>query len=121
MQDKTRELGVFTIGIGLIFAALTAYVVITSQEPRQTVVAVALIVGMIPSAILILAGLCALVLRTPLAVRLTAGVVTLAFIADAILNLNPIRLIVSAACLYLVWRTAGQAIAQLNSGGNIAN
>jgi hypothetical protein len=111
---------VFTIGIGLIFATLAAYVVMISQSPTQAAVAVALIFGLIPSAILVLSGVCVLVLRRPLAVRLTAGVVTLAFIADALLSFNPIKLIVSAACLYLVWRTAGQAIAQLKGGGPIA-
>lgn len=120
MRDKTRELGVFTIGIGIIFGALTVYVAMISQSPSGNATAFAVVVGLIPSSIFVLAGIYLLVIRSKMSVKFTKWIVTLAFVADALLSLNPIKWVVSAACLYLVWKTAGQAIEQLNRGGEVA-
>jgi hypothetical protein len=118
MQDKRRELGVFTIGIAIIFGGLAVYVAMISDgRGQQAPLAIAIL--LIPSLVLVLAGICVLVMRSALAVRMTAVIVTLTFLADAVMSLNPIKWLVSAACLYLVWKTARQAIAQLQGGGNV--
>jgi hypothetical protein len=114
MQNKTLELAVFTIGLGLIASALIIYTQMISPYQGSLL---PIVIASVPGSILILAGLCLFFVRRKVAVQVVAWIVTVAFVADALLTLNPIKWIISAFCLYLIWRTAGQAIRQIEARG----
>jgi hypothetical protein len=68
-----------------------------------------------PSLILVVAGLYALLSGTSLSVQLATCIVTLAVVAQALFSMDPLWMILSVGCVYLVWRTARQAKQQLRS------
>jgi hypothetical protein len=119
--DKTKELGVFTIGLGIINAALfiAASVILQSPGADLSKFVTFAVVVLTPSLILVLTGAYVLFGRTKLSVNLAKSIVTLAFFGQALLIWNPINWLFSARCLYLVWRTAGQATQQLNRSRQI--
>lgn len=112
--DKTKELGVFSIGLGIIvaFVVILFYLVvprISHFSPFRVALAFA------PSLSFVLAGMYALFSRTTLSVDVAATIVTIGFVAEALLIPHPVGWIFSAVCLYLIWRTARQAKKQLTS------
>jgi hypothetical protein len=112
--DKTKELGVFTIGLGIIVASVLILFFLVVPTPSQSspfrgAVAFA------PSLSFVLAGIYVLFSRTTLSVDVAASIVTIGFVGQALLIPHPVVWIFSAVCLYLIWRTAGQAKQQLRS------
>jgi hypothetical protein len=113
LRDMTTELGVFVIGLGIIIAALMIFAAMIFQSPGADFSPSGLAVLLTPSLVMVIAGTCVLLSRTKLSVRLATWIVALAFVVQSILSMNPINWILSAACLFLIWRTAGGAIRQI--------
>jgi hypothetical protein len=113
LRDKTKELGVFTIGLGIIVAALFTFAAFVLPSPSGQISPSRFAVVLAPSLVFVLTGLYVLLIRTELSVDLARWIVTIAFAGQALLSFHLVNLIFSAVCLYLVWRTAGQAIQQL--------
>lgn len=116
MRNKSRELGVFTVGIGIIFSAIVLYGLFITPLRGQEGVILKFVPFLIPGAILVLAGVCLLAIPSKTTVKVATGIVTFAFVADALLVFNPIKWIISAACVYLVWKTARQSLEQIARG-----
>jgi hypothetical protein len=119
MGGKTRELGVFAIGLGIIIASLHSFVLFFMPTlfrfPAADLSPPNLAFTFAPSLFLVLAGIYVLLSRTPLSVDVAASIVTIAFVGQSLLTMNPLAWIFSAVCLYLIWRTARQAKKQLRS------
>ena len=117
--DKTRELGVFAIGLGIIIASLLSFALFLMPTliriPATDLSPPKLAVTFAPSLFLVLAGIYVLLSRTTLSVDVAASIVTIAFVGQSLLTMNPLAWIFSAVCLYLIWRTARQAKQQLRS------
>jgi hypothetical protein len=119
MRNMTMELGVFSVGLGIVIAALLIFGVMISQSPRGDISPLGLAILLVPSLLLVLAGTHVLVMRSKLSVKLAKWIVALAFVGQALCTWNPINWIFSAVCLYLVWRTANRAIQQLDRSNPI--
>jgi hypothetical protein len=117
--DKTTELGVFAIGLGIIVASLLSFALFLMPTliriPATDFSLPTLAVTFAPSLSLVLAGIHVLLSRTTLSVDLAASIVTIAFVGQSLLTMNPFTWIFAAVCLYLIWRTARQAKQQLRS------
>ena len=59
-----------------------------------------------------LSGILLLVLRSRMCVKMTVTVLTLAFVADALLSFNPVKLLISGGCVYLIGKTGRQALTE---------
>jgi hypothetical protein len=112
--DKTRDLGVFAIGLGIISASLLIFVLFF-MPPAPDLSPPKLAVAFSPSLFLVLVGIYVLLSRTTLSVDLAAVIVTIGFVAQALLVMSLVWWIFSAVCVYAIWRTAGQAKQQLRS------
>jgi len=119
--DKSKELGVFCIGLGVILAALMIYAAMLGPSPAiNNPPPIGLVVlTLIPSLVLMGAGVFVYFDRSKWSVKLASAIVTLAFVGQALLSWNVINWIFSAVCLYLVWRTAEQASQQLDRRSRI--
>jgi hypothetical protein len=113
LENKTKELGVFTIGLGMIGAVLTTYLVAISPEPTQNGAALRLAILMIPSMVFIFAGIWVLAFPCRTTIRVAVGLLTIALIFDALFSFNPVKCVISFGIGYLVWKTARQAMEQL--------
>ncbi len=112
--DKTKELGIFAIGLGVIIALLSIFAAVVLQPSGATVSVSRLAVVLSPSLVFVLAGIAVLLIRSSLSVDVARWVVTLAFLGQALLTMNLFNWAFSIVCVCLVWRTANQAIEQLN-------
>jgi hypothetical protein len=119
MENKSKELGIFTIGLGLIGALLTTYVVMAlagpaPASPMHDGAAFRLAILMIPSIVFIASGIVVLAFPSRTTIKMVVALLTLALIADALLSFNPIKCLISFGVICLVWKTARQALSQLS-------
>jgi uncharacterized membrane protein len=113
LENKSKELGVFTIGLGMIGALLTLYVVLAMSGPAQEGAILRLAILMIPSLVFVFAGIWVLAFPCRTTIRVVVGLLIVALIADALFSFNPIKCLISFGVACLVWKTARQAMEQL--------
>ena len=109
MKSKVSELGVFAIGIGLIAIGLIIYGELMGR-PADRLPWEDLAVFCIAPGIVILAGIVTLTARCLLAVRVSLWVLTIAFVMDALLVNNPLKMVITALVLFLIWKTGFEAV-----------
>lgn len=111
---KTKELGVFGIGIGVIFGALMLYAnhISSAKRPIEE-----LSLPLAIPASFIVAGFLTMLLRLKPIIILTTGLAIIGFAADLFLSFNPIKALISGAVVLLVLKTARLALieTELNS------
>ena len=113
---KIKELGVFAIGIGMIFGALILYV--NQIAPARRPVNQLFIPLAIP-ATFVVAGILTLLVRRKPIIILTTSLVIIGFAVDLLLALNLVKALISVAASLLVLKTARLAL--LESKLNLAN
>lgn len=111
-RSKVRELGVFAVGLGAILMALTAWIIWGVRRPGPPVLLSRAALLLIPGFVMAVSGVLLLVLRSRMCVKMTVAVLTLAFVADALLSFNPVKLLISGGCVYLIWKTGRQALTE---------
>jgi hypothetical protein len=115
MKDKTKELAVFTIGLGIIGALLMVCVILVgSQSVVQEGHVFRMVVMFLPAMMFISAGAFVLALPSKMTIAIAVAVITVALVVQAILSFNPINWIISFGIAYLVWKTARQATSQID-------
>jgi hypothetical protein len=119
-STKINELGVFTIGIGVLIAALAIWFWFMLDPPRGKVrdfktVAIPVAFG----AVYILLGLLTLKLRSRMIIQITSGLVTVGLLLELINSFHIGKLILSGIAIWLINTTAKGAVAdvQESSGG----
>ena len=108
---KTKELGIFTIGIGLIFGALILY--LDDTPPSRSSNSQLIFMMAIPAAFVI-AGVLTLVLRKKPIVILSAALVVIGFTIDLLLAINPVKAVFCGGVALLVISTAKQALREID-------
>ena len=115
MKDKTKELAVFTNGLGIIGALLTLCVIlVASQSAVQEGRVFRMVLMFVPSMMFISAGAFVLAFPSRMTIGIAVAVITVALVGQGILSFNPINWIISFAIAYLVWKTARQAMSQID-------
>lgn len=114
MENKVAELGVFTIGLGLIGAALLGYT--AYLEPPRDAAETSLVAGLLIPGVLVLLGSLTLLLREEFLVRATHVLLIAGWLLGAVLSLNPIGILIAIGAAYLVTKTANQAVEQIRLG-----
>lgn len=120
MKSKISDLGVFAMGFGVLFAALTLYLRFMLADSRNGASSRPLFVVLAPVAVLFVSGLLTYTLRNAATIVFTMIAVTLLFAGDALLSLHPIKLVVAAGCIGLVVSTGFQALKEVRSSSSPA-
>lgn len=116
IKGKTKELGIFAIGLGIICGALVLYmnhIFSAGESDNQLVVALA-----IPAAF-IAAGILTLLVRIKPMVIFTTSLIVVGFAIDLLLEFNSIKLLMTSAVIFLVLKTSGQALKEIESGPEV--
>ena len=113
-QGKVRELGIFTIGIGVIIAVVTLWLTFalqpTSGEQGSPLLVV---VPLVSSGVYVLLGFLVRKLRTSGTIILTLVLVAAGFVIDLAIGANIVKGTIDAVIILLVTKTGRAAIKEV--------
>jgi hypothetical protein len=113
MENKVVELGVFAIGLGLIGAALMAYMVYL-EKPRNDNQWIQAVGAWVIAGGFVFLGMATLVFRSEGMVRATQFVLCALIALSAAMSFNPFSILIAAGVIYLIVKTAKQAVKQIS-------
>lgn len=111
---KIRELGIFTVGVGIIVAALTLYITfIIGPGPGVAVSPIALVLPLSMSVVYIVLGILTQRSANPTIIQVTMALVTLGFVFDLVVGFHIIKAVITGAVIGLIIKTGLEALKEL--------
>ncbi len=113
-RTKVQELSIFTVGIGVVLAALTLWLSFALRsEPGKERTTLMLVVPLLISAVLILLGVLTSIFKNPLMLTITMVFVVLGFGIDLVIGFNVVKAAIDVLVIALVVNTWRQAMKEV--------
>ncbi len=110
-RGKIRELGIFTVGIGVILALLTFWISFAmSSAPGRQISMVSMAEPLTISVIYIVCGILTMQLKTRPIILTTIVLVTLGFALELLIRFDSIKAVISLLAIGLIVKTGGEAL-----------
>ncbi len=120
MRTKTDELGIFTIGIGIVFAALSLWLTFTLRpNPGRQQSLLAVVVTLAICAIYVVLGILTRRTKSAGQIQLTVAFVVLGFLVDLALGFSILKLFISGFVIFLIVKTGVQAIGEVHESTTV--
>lgn len=117
-RTKVQELSIFTVGIGVILAALTLWLTFAMEPTYSPHTKWAFRFAMLISVIYVALGAMTGVLKNRPIIMTTMVVLVAGLLTDLLLGLSIPKAVVSGLIIMLVVKTGRQALAEVNPDGS---
>lgn len=112
MKSKVTEVGIFAIGVGIVIATLTTFLVVQSTPPvanPQRNIAIGISMG----SVYVILGVLVIAIRRKALIWTAVSVFGLLLLADVSMGFNVVKLLFSTGIFAVLYRGAKQAIFEL--------
>ena len=114
-KSKVKELGIFTVGIGILLAILTLWLSLMLQPaPGQPRSAALVAVPVAISVIYIVLGALTLRFKSRAIIQVTIGLVVLGFLLDLLIGFNVVKAVISGLIIALIVKTGREALDEVS-------